>query len=200
MNISEILATHAAWLNDNGERANLTDADLREADLSHANLSGAKLSKADLSHADLIRANLSGAKLSHADLSGADLRRANLIGADLSGAVGLLDAVHYIAENFESSSDGVIVYKAFGLHYPVCHEWQISAGSVVGEVVNANRTDDCGCGVNVATLEWVQREARRGKQIWKCLIRWPWLAGVVVPYNTDGKIRASRVELLEIVE
>ena len=183
MNISEILATHAAWLNDNGERANL---------------SGAYLSGADLRRANLSRANLSGANLSGADLSKANLISANLSGAYLSGAVGLLDAVDYIAENFESCADGVIVYKAFGLHYPVSHEWQIKAGSVISEVANANRVDDCGCGVNVATLEWIRKNAS-GK-IWKCLIRWPWLAGVVVPYNTDGKIRASRVEILEIVE
>jgi hypothetical protein len=35
---------------------------------------------------------------------------------------------------------------------------------------------------------------------WKVLIRWEWLAGVIVPYNTDGKIRCERCELLEIVE
>lgn len=36
--------------------------------------------------------------------------------------------------------------------------------------------------------------------VWKVLIRWEWLAGVCVPYNTDGKIRCERVKLVEIVE
>jgi hypothetical protein len=59
----------------------------------------------------------------------------------------------------------------------------------------------CGCGVNVATQDWCERHYPDGKgRLWKCLIRWPWLAGVVVPYSTDGKIRASRVELLEVVK
>ena len=38
------------------------------------------------------------------------------------------------------------------------------------------------------------------KKIWKLLIRWEWLPGVVVPYNTDGKIRCERAELVEVVE
>lgn len=33
----------------------------------------------------------------------------------------------------------------------------------------------------------------------KCLIRWKWLAGVVVPYQTEGQIRASRVQLIKPV-
>jgi len=64
--------------------------------------------------------------------------------------------------------------------------------------VNANRTDVCGCGINVAPLEWVKRNYKG--VIWKVLIRWEWLAGVCVPYNTDGKIRCERVELVEVVE
>ena len=58
MNLTEILAAHAAW------RRGATGG--RWADLSGANLSGAYLSRADLSGADLSGANLSGADLSGA--------------------------------------------------------------------------------------------------------------------------------------
>ena len=96
--LDEILKKHELWLKSEagGEKADLSEADLR-----WANLSGADLKEADLRWADLRWANLSGANLrwanlrwtnlSGASLSGADLRRADLSGAnlkkaDLSGA------------------------------------------------------------------------------------------------------------------
>lgn len=60
------------------EKADLSNADLREADLNMALLSKANLYKADLRGADLRRAILKGAKLEHTDLRGADLSEANL--------------------------------------------------------------------------------------------------------------------------
>ena len=220
-----ILAAHKAWLNDEegGKRAdlsgavlsgaNLSGANLRwadlsgadlsgavlsGADLSGANLSGADLSWADLSGAVLSGANLSGANLSGANLSGANLRWADLRRADLSGAEGLLQSSNYLDAHFERTPDGYIAYKTFGGQYDPPKKWVIGAGSVIEENVNPNRADVCGCGINVAPLDWV-RSAYRGN-IWKVLIRWEWLAGVVVPYNTDGKIRCERVELLEVVK
>ncbi|MEY8279255.1 pentapeptide repeat-containing protein [Blautia marasmi] len=76
--LQKILEAHKKWINseDDGVRA----------DLSEANLSGAELRGADLSGAELRGANLRGANLSDADLSGADLRGANLSDADLRGA------------------------------------------------------------------------------------------------------------------
>ncbi len=94
----EKLSKHNKWLvgDEEGQRANLSDADLSGADLSWANLSDANLSGADLSNADLngsdLRwanlsgANLSWANLSDANLSGANLSWANLFGANLFGA------------------------------------------------------------------------------------------------------------------
>jgi len=91
--LAEILRKHTALLNgnNNGERADLSGADLSNADLSGADLrsvelSWAGLSNADLSGADLSHADLSGADLSNADLSGTDLSNADLSGADLSNA------------------------------------------------------------------------------------------------------------------
>lgn len=139
------------------------------------------------------RANLSGA-----NLSGADLSRADLSGANLSGAKGLLDTVNYMEAHFERVERGYIVYKTFGSTYEPPTEWEIKPESIITETVNFDRCTECGSGINVAPLEWVKREYPN-KQIWKCLIEWPWLVGVCVPYNTDGKIRASRVRLLEVV-
>ena len=178
--------------------ANLSDADLRRADLSDANLSDADLSGADLSGADLRRANLSDANLSDADLRRADLSDANLSDADLSGSQGLLDAINYMESNFERTDEGYIVYKSFNSNYTAPDRWKIEPGEVIEEVANSDRTCECGCGINVAPLEWVKND--NYKQPYKLLIRWEWLPGVVVPYNTDGKIRCSKAQILEAVE
>lgn len=184
--LAGILEKHKKWLrNEEGGEC--------------ANLSGANLSSADLRGADLSHANLSSANLSSANLSGANLSGANLNRADLSGTKGLLSSINFIGANFERVVAGYIAYKTFNFTYDAPETWKIEPGAVISENVNANRTDLCGCGINVAPLEWVRREYPN-MPIWKVLIRWEWLAGVCVPYNTDGKIRCERVELLEVME
>ena len=101
--------------------------------------------------------------------------------------------------HFERTTDGYIVYKCFGGMYVAPDNWDIKPGSVIEEEVNPNRTNACGCGINVATLDWVRAKYPR-KQAYKLLIRWEWLPGVVVPYNTNGKIRCARAEIIERVE
>ena len=183
--------------------ANLSGANLKSADLSGANLSGANLRSADLRSANLSGADLSGANLRSADLSGANLRSADLVsanlsGANLSGAKELLSAINFIDAHFERTTDGYIVFKTFGGMYKSPELWKIESGSVITETVNPDRCTDCGSGINVASLDWVKKNYKG--DIWKCLIRFEWLAGVIVPFNTDGKIRCERVELVEIAE
>ena len=156
------------------------------------------LSDADLSDANLRRADLSGANLSDANLRRADLSDADLRRADLSGSQGLLDAINYIEANFERTDEGYIVYKSFNSNYTAPDRWKIEPGEVIEEVANPDRTCECGCGINVAPLEWVKND--NYNQPYKLLIRWEWLPGVVVPYNTDGKIRCSKAQILEAVE
>ena len=62
--LKKVLAAHELWLKSNGSQGE----------------------RADLSYADLRGADLSGAYLDGADLIGADLTNANLIGADLTNA------------------------------------------------------------------------------------------------------------------
>jgi len=192
----------------NLECANFVDADLRlvrftGANLVYANFCRSNLGIANLCNANLREANFCDANLNKAEVRFADLTGANVIMSDLretnlSGAVGIPNAIDWICENFESTADGVICYKSFASIYQPNPTWEIRPGSVLAENVNPNPTEDCGCGINVATLEWVCSDDKL-KQIWKCLIRWPWLAGVVVPYRTNGKFRAARVELIETV-
>ena len=178
------------------EQTSLWDATVFEITQSYAE------GDADLRYADLSYANLSGANLSGANLRDADLSYANLSDANLSGAKGVLSAIDYMEQNFEATADGYIVYKTFNSQYTAPNSWVIETNSIINEIVNQLPTIDCACGVNVAPLEWVIN-ADNGNEscdIWKCLIEWKWLAGVTVPYHTDGKIRAERVRLIEIVK
>ena len=191
--LMEIINDHQKWLaGTGGNRADLSGANLSDADLKWADLRRADLRCANLSGADLRRADLRHANLWRANLSDADLRC-----ADLSGIKGLLNPIEYIMKNFEKTEDGIIVYKSFGENYMPNPNWNIAEGSILEEVVNPLPTVECGSGINVATKEWAERECIN--QIWKCLIRWEWLAGVVVPYQTEGVIRASRVQLIKPV-
>ena len=220
--LQEILEKHKLWLQDRikGKRADLSGADfseanlkganLRNADLRNADFSGVNFRNADLSYANLRSADLSGADLSgadlscanlrSADLSGADLSYANLRSADLSGAKGLINDIDYLAENFEKTNEGYIGYMIHGMYYTIPEHWKLQPNEIIEEVVNSNRTDTCGCGVNIATKEWIKRENPFVTKAWKVLIKWEWLPSVVVPYNTDGKIRCGRAMLLEEVE
>ena len=141
----------------------------------------------------------SRADLSWADLSGANLSWADLSWANLSWAEGLLPTVNYLDAHFERTENGYIAYKTFNAVYLAPPKWEIAPGSIIEENVNFDRCAACGCGINVAPLEWVKNKYPN-KQIWKVLIRWEWLCGVCVPYMSDGKIRCERVELLEVVE
>ena len=212
--IQELLKNHKLWLSGDGDgrRADLTDANLTGADLMRADLMRANLRGAYLTDADLMRANLRGANLTDAnltcanltdaDLTCADLMRANLTDANLTdanltGANGLVSAISYLSANFEQCKEGYIAYKTFGAHYNPPASWSINPGSEICETVNSMRTNTCGNGINVAPLEWVKQNASgNALDIWKVLIRWEWLPGVVVQYNTDVKIRCEKVQLI----
>ena len=182
--------------------ADLSSADLRYADLSSADLSYANLRSANLSSADLRYANLSYADLRSADLSSADLRSANLRSANLSSAdlssAKILSQTQYIKDNFKKSKNGIIVYKTFGEINAPNDTWMIKPKSILEEVVSPCRTIDCACGINVGTLAWVKSNTI--KEIWQCLIRWEWMVGVVVSYNTDGKIRTEKLQLIKKIK
>ncbi len=176
--------------------ANLKGAHLGGADLTGANLRCARLRSADLRGAILDGADLSGADLRSADLSGAYLGEANLAGANLSGATGLLDPADFLEKHFEWTAEGLVVYKVFGLHRDPPPEWRIEPGAILSEVCNPDRGTTSGSGINVGPRRWIE-EYSPLRPIWRCLIRWIDLAGVVVPFRTEGQIRCARLTLLE---
>ena len=91
--LKEILNKHKMWLRDEegGERADLSNDDLKCVDLSYTNLRatnlmGINLSDSNLYNADLTCADLRYANLTDADLTDVDLTCANLEGANLTDA------------------------------------------------------------------------------------------------------------------
>jgi uncharacterized protein YjbI with pentapeptide repeats len=185
-------------------RANLSGADLTRTNLIRANLSwvdlsGAKLIKANLSWVDLFEANLTEANLSGATLNESRLSGANLTNTNLSNVEGLTNPTEWIEKNGEQHPEGFVFYKVFGLYYPSNPTWKIQAGREITEEVNYSRTDSCGSGVNIATLEWIRSNERYWSNIdiWQVLVKFKDLSQVCVPYSTDGNIRAGRVTLLE---
>ena len=202
----------------NLSESNFNCVNLSGAKLNNTNLTGSQLNGVNLNNADLTGANLSGANLAsalvemgtkylpqsgliytdliNADMTGANLAKAILASANLSGCKGLIDPNRYLEDNFEFVEEGIIVYKKFALTFISPLYWTIEAGSIIEEVVNYDRTARFGNGINVATKRAYEESIYR-YNVWKCLIRWKWLAGVVVPYGTDGRIRCSKLELLE---
>lgn len=197
LELKAILSLHKLWLDgdEKGVRANLS-----RANLSGANLIRANLSRANLIRADLSRANLSGADLSGSNLSGSNLSGAKLSGSNLSGAKGLLDSKSWLSDNFKKTKKGYIVYKAFfNTMYNEPSYWKIKEKSYIEEIVNSNRTNECGCGVNFGTFEYVCEKFRQS-QIWECLIEFEDLINVIVPYTTDGKARCGRLKLIKKIK
>ena len=149
-----------------------------------------------------IRKNGKGLNLSGVDLSGVDLRRANLNksnlnGVNLSGAK-IFSAKEFMKKNFEKTDEGYIVYKAFyDTIYDIPSYWIIEKNSYIEETCNLNPTSK-GSGVNFGTKSYILK-CYHDCEIWKCLLEFEDLIECVVPYNSDGKARCSRLKLLEEV-
>jgi len=172
--------------------ADLRSVDLRYADLRSADLRYANLSSADLRSADLRYANLSSADLRYADLSSADLRSADLRyakGIDknlvtplriLLEQPGPIWAYKLVKRNGEGPFNGGINYI----------DPKIDVFSVAD--TNEDENEQCGAGINLATLDWVMKEWCPGYRIliMEFFANEP-KGNLIVPTATDGKFRVK---------
>jgi len=182
--------------------ANLSSADLRSAnlcsaDLRSANLRSANLRSANLSSADLCSADLSSADLRSANLSSADLRSANLCFADLCSAVGIDKNRSTPLRILLEQPGPVRAYKLVnatgegpfngGINYlkPEVEEFSVKN-------FTAGENEQCGAGINLATLDWVMREWKPGYRIliMEFFVSVP-PGNLVIPTCTDGKFRVK---------
>lgn len=175
--------------------AHMVNADLRNVHAHFAMFGAGDLREADLRGADMRDADFYFCDFIGADFTGANITGATLMDADLSEAKGLLSASDYLCNHFEWTPQGLIAYKQIGMIRVSPKSWKIEKGSVLRENVNFDRCADSGSGVQVATADWIQRNCTG--TVWKVLIRFEWLAGICVPYHTDGQIRCEKVQLLE---
>ena len=144
-----------------------------------------------------VRANLRSANLRSADLSGANLSGADLRSANLSGSEGLLSPREFMDANFQKDESGYIVFKGIGnTAYSLPDRWKIAPGEYLTEVVNTNRGDDCGCGVNFGTREWIENNYQRST-LWECRIKFEDACTIIVPFITTGKARCERLLLIK---
>ena len=183
-------------------KADLLSADLRYANLSYANLSSADLRSANLRSANLSYANLSSANLRHADLRSADLRHADLSSANLSSAdlssanlsyakgvnknlvtplrilleqPGPIRAYKLVNEKGEGPFNGGINYLADDVFK--------------APTFNDDENEQCGEGINLATLDWVMKEWKPGYRI--LVMEFLAKENLVIPTATDGKFRVK---------
>ena len=103
-----------------------------------------------------------------------------------------------IKKYFETTEEGIIAYKVFNQFYPMPEEWKIEEGATITYLSNRNAYDECGEGINVATLGWIYvNRHSETTTVWKVLIPWEEAVGITVPYNFEGKIRCENIKLLK---
>jgi uncharacterized protein YjbI with pentapeptide repeats len=182
-------------------RKNLQDADLQDADLQDADLQDADLRDADLQDADLRDADLRGADLQGAYLRGAYLRCADLRDADLRGA-DLQDAAGY--NKYLIQPLFMMLYQKTIVGFKIVNEkgegiYNGGLKYIIGETVEVNVYDsnehnNCGAGINLATLSWVLNNNNPDHRILLCEHTPDDI--VAIPITSDGKYRVKKCKVI----
>ena len=134
-----------------------------------------------------------GANLGFANLGSADLRSANLRSAKglqpersnelllLREQVGKIRAYKLVTADLKSpiQSDNPITYEI---------------GSTVQAEADTNEAQDCGAGINLATLPWCLNEHREGHRILVCEFTAKDIAAIP---NADGKFRVHKAKVVK---
>ncbi len=186
--LTAILDKHAKWLRDeeDGSRANLTDAYLTGANLSRAYLTGAYLNGADLSRAYLSRANLTDA-----DLTGANLSRAYLDGTCLDPGLCSMSR-DFCRACPPTKRGGRIVYRTAKSQH-IGNQEYIPGHTYTAPVLSWDVATACHPGIYAASLEWMRREYY--VSLVRCYVRdGEWTI------TAKGAIRCKKIRVLGYVE
>lgn len=178
--------------------ANFIDCSMIECIFSTSTLTYAQFKSCDLSRSTFDESQLIRTSINASKLEDVKFLNNNIVSIDLSESTGLKSSIDFLEENFEKTEEGYIAYKIFNLHYMKPESWEIKEGSILTEVVNTSRFEECSCGINVGTRKLMEEYS--SYPIWKVLIRFEWLSEVCVPYNSNQKIRCGRIQLLEKVQ
>jgi len=138
---------------------------------------------------------LNRARFNKADTTNIVFSDCSMAGIHLSGAI-TQTPKQFMDKLFKRDEKGWIVYKGFGCEYMTPDYWSVKEGGFIEEAVNPDRTSDCGCGINFATISWI-KDHYNSSPIWKCRVNFEDACGIVVPYGSTGKARCDRLEILE---
>lgn len=188
---------------------NLADADLADADLADVNLTGANLTGANLEDANLTGANLTRTNLACANLTGVNLTGANLTGAHLAD-VNLADANLTRTKGADPRRTNPLLdlfvqpgpIRSFKLVAADGASPIRSTGRVTYEIgatieeddYDPDPANDCGAGLNVATLPWCLRWHEDGYRI--MIVEHTAEDIVAIPWWSDGKYRVKRLKVV----
>lgn len=165
--------------------------------LENARRVGANFEGANFEGAYLKGANLEGANLEGANLEGAYLEGANLKGANLKGAYGINP---FLVQDLLMLHDQIGKIRAYklvnernegpyrgGIRYEKGKEYEVKDA-------NTNVNEDCGAGINVATLPWVLREWHKGYRV--LVVEFAAKDIAAIPTASDGKFRLYRCKVV----
>ena len=184
--------------------AYLQGADLQGAYLQGAYLQGADLQGAYLQGADLQGAYLRGAYLQDAYLQGADLQGAYLRGADLQGAyLQGADNIPFFCKDglsiLAQQKNKLIAYKFLDEDWksPIQSTNQIEykIGKIYKEKIEKDKFQNCGQGLNIATLDWCLKETENNLDKIYIEVEFD-PKDLIVPYFSDGKFRVSKLKVI----
>ncbi len=176
---------------------NYEDCDFRSSRFENADFSWCKILSCNFSDATFKESSFNRSECLNCDFTDVEFVDTNLDGIDLSRSK-LPNQLDYLKENFEFTKKGLICYKTIGEHYRPNPNWKIAPGEYIEETVLTDRTNECGCGINVGTAKYVFCNSSI-QEIWVCLIEFQDFIDLVVPFNSCGKIRAGRVKLLKTI-
>ena len=136
----------------------------------------------------------------NADLRSADLRSANLSYADLRYAKNLLPAFNMDNLSIlKNQKNKLIAYKYLDGDQSPTNSKKLTykVGKVITEKdCNFDEFEQCGAGLNVATIEWCLRETSQDLDRTYIEIEFDPKDIVAIPWGTDGKFRVSKLKVL----
>lgn len=145
--------------------------------------------------------HMSGHRYGKLEIKNSDVEKLNtrtIQNLTLSNCSNDYSPTEFLKENFKWTDEGIIAYKTFNELFSPPDHWNIERGEVLTENVDFDEQNDCSYGINVGTEQWVRKNCLN--RVWKVLIPYEALPETIVPYDSDGKIRTSKIRLLHVVD
>ena len=178
------------------------NCEIVESCFEHVNFKASIFEECKIKPFSIYDCDLNNAKFAKCELRDCFIVDCNFGASNFSQTEGLHSQTTILENKFEKTDEGYICYKIFDLYHTPPETWDIEEGSIITEVVNQTRSVACAAGIHVGDRAWMKHttETRDTKEIWKCLIKFEWLADVCVPFSNEGKIRVGKLKILERVD